>query len=113
MVPRHLDRFAAMGTRLGTAVHGLLTFYERYDVEKYGMEGGPLHDPCVIAYLLRPGLFGGRNVNVEIETQSELTMGMTVVDWWGMTDRPRNARWMRTIDSDGFFDLLVERLGRL
>lgn len=113
MLPRHLERFAAMGTRLGTAVHGLLTFYERYDVEKYGMEGGPLHDPCVIAYLLRPGLFGGRNVNVEIEVQSELTMGMTVVDWWGMTDRPRNARWMRTIDSDGFFDLLVERLGRL
>ncbi len=113
MLPRHLERFAAMGTRLGTAVHGLLTFYERYDVEKYGMEGGPLHDPCVIAYLLRPGLFGGRNVNVEIEVQSELTMGMTVVDWWGMTDRPRNARWMRTIDSDGFFDLLVEHLGRL
>lgn len=113
MVPHHLDRFAAMGTRLGTAVHGLLTFYERYDVEKYGMEGGPLHDPCVVAYLLQPGLFGGRNVNVEIETESELTMGMTVVDWWGMTDRPRNARWMRTIDADGFFDLLVERLGRL
>jgi purine nucleosidase len=113
MLPRHLDRFAAMGTALGTAVHGLLTFYERYDVEKYGMEGGPLHDPCVIAYLLRPELFGGRNVNVEIEVQSELTMGMTVVDWWGMTDRARNARWMRTIDSDGFFDLLVERLARL
>jgi purine nucleosidase len=113
MLPRHLDRFLAIGTRLGTAVHGLLTFYERYDVEKYGMEGGPLHDPCVIAYLLQPDLFGGRNVNVEVEVTSELTMGMTVVDWWGMTDRVRNARWMRTIDSDGFFDLLVQRLARL
>jgi purine nucleosidase len=113
MLPRHLDRFAAMGTRVGTAVHGLLTFYERYDVEKYGMEGGPLHDPCVIAYLLSPGLFGGRQVNVEVEVTSELTMGMTVVDWWGMTDRVRNARWMRTIDSNGFFDLLVDRIARL
>jgi purine nucleosidase len=113
MLKRHLDRFAAMGTPLGTAVHGLLTFYERYDVEKYGMEGGPLHDPCVIAYLLRPGLFRGRLINVEVETQSELTLGMTVADWWGMTRRPRNAQWMRGIDSDGFFDLLVERLARL
>ena len=113
MLPRHLDRLARMGTPLGTAVYGLLTFYERYDVEKYGMEGGPLHDPCVIAYLLRPELFGGRQVNVEVEVQSELTMGMTVADWWGMTDRPRNAHWIRRIDSDGFFDLLVERLARL
>ena len=113
MLPRHLDRFGRMGTPLGNAVYGLLTFYERYDVEKYGMEGGPLHDPCVIAYLLRPELFGGRQVNVEVEVQSELTMGMTVADWWGMTDRPRNAHWIRRIDSDGFFDLLVERLARL
>ena len=113
MLPRHLDRFGRMGTPLGNAVYCLLTFYERYDVEKYGMEGGPLHDPCVIAYLLRPELFGGRQVNVEVEVQSELTMGMTVADWWGMTDRPRNAHWIRRIDSDGFFDLLVERLARL
>jgi len=113
MLPRHLDRFGRMGTPLGNAVYGLLTFYERYDVEKYGMEGGPLHDPCVIAYLLRPELFGGRQINVEVEVQSELTMGMTVADWWGMTDRPRNAHWIRRIDSDGFFDLLVERLARL
>ena len=113
MLPRHLDRFSAMGTRVGTAVHGLLTFYERYDVEKYGMEGGPLHDPCVIAYLLRPSLFAGRLINVTVEVESELTMGMTVADWWGMTERPRNARWMRRIDADGFFDLLVERISRL
>jgi purine nucleosidase len=113
MLPRHLDRFKEMGTRLGLAVHGLLTFYERYDVEKYGMEGGPLHDPCVIAYLLQPELFQGRQINVAVEIQSELTMGMTVADWWGMTDRPRNAHWIRRIDADGFFDLLVERLARL
>lgn len=113
ILPRHLARFSQMGTPLGTAVHGLLAFYERYDVEKYGMEGGPLHDPCVIAYLLRPDLFGGRQINVAVEVQSELTVGMTVADWWGMTDRPRNANWIRRIDAEGFFDLLVERLARL
>lgn len=113
ILPRHLERFAAMGTRVGSAVHGLLAFYERYDVEKYGMEGGPLHDPCVIAYLLRPELFGGRQVSVRVEVGSPLTRGMTVVDWWGMTAEPRNAMWMREVDADGFFDLLVDRLTRL
>jgi purine nucleosidase len=113
MLPHHLERFAAMGTATGRAVHGMLEFYERYDVDKYGMEGGPLHDPNVIAYLLQPDLYRGRHVSVSVETGSELTMGMTVVDWWDMTPDPPNATWMREVDADGFYDLLVQRLSRL
>ena len=105
--------FRAMGTRVGTATAELLDFFDRYDEEKYGTDGGPLHDPCVIAYLLRPELFRGRHCNVEIEIASELTMGATVVDWWGITDRPKNAQVMRDIDADGFFALLTERLALL
>ena len=65
------------------------------------------------AYLLQPDLFGGRHINVEIETRSELTMGMTVADWWGVSGRPANALFMRKVDADGFFALLCERLARL
>jgi purine nucleosidase len=113
IAPRHMERFAAIDSPAGRAVHGMLEFYERYDVDKYGMEGGPLHDPCVIAHLLVPGMFRGREVAVAVETTSELTMGMTVVDWWNLTPNPSNATWMREVDADGFFDLLVERIGRL
>jgi purine nucleosidase len=105
--------FRALGTRVGIATAEMLEFFERFDEEKYGSDGGPLHDPCVIAYLLRPDLFRGRRCNVAVETSSEITMGMTVVDWWGVTDRPKNAMVMREIDADGFFGLLTERLGRL
>jgi len=108
-----LDSFGALGTPVGDAVHGMLDFYERFDLEKYGTEGGPLHDPTVIAYLLQPELFSGRRCNVAVETQSELTMGMTVVDWWHVTDLPTNCMVMRDIDDAGFFELLLERLGRL
>jgi purine nucleosidase len=106
-------RLRGLGTAVGTATAQMLEFYERYDEEKHGSDGGPLHDPCVIAYLLRPELFGGRTCNVAVETCSELTMGMTVIDWWGITDRPKNAMVMRDVDADGFFDLLIERLARL
>jgi len=102
-----------LGTRVGQAVADMLEFYERFDEEKYGTDGGPLHDPCVIAYLLKPDLFKGRVCNVMVETASELTMGMTVIDWWGVTKRPKNATVMRDIDHDGFFALLTERLARL
>ena len=67
----------------------------------------------VIAYLLRPDLFEGKKANVDIEIHSELTMGMTVVDWWGVKDRPANVNVLRNIDADGFFQLILERLARL
>lgn len=103
---------AALGSRPATVIVEWLQFFERFDEEKYGSDGGPLHDPTVIAYLLKPELFTGRHCNVEIETDSELTMGMTVVDWWRVSDRAPNAFFMRQVDAEGFFELLIERLGR-
>jgi len=108
-----VEKIKAIGSPAAVAMAEMLEFFERFDIEKYGSDGGPLHDPTVIAYLLRPDLFKGRDCNVEIETQSELTMGMTVVDWWRVTGRNPNARVMREVDADGFFDLLTERLARL
>jgi inosine-uridine nucleoside N-ribohydrolase len=109
----HVKAFEALGTHVGRVVASWTHFFERFDKEKYGSLGAPLHDPTVIAYLLRPGLFSGRHINVEIETTSELTRGMTVADWWGVTDRTPNATFMGSIDADGFFALLTERLARL
>jgi purine nucleosidase len=108
-----VSRMAAIGTAPAKAMVEMLEFFERFDIEKYGSDGGPLHDPTVVAYLLKPELFRGRDCNVEIETTSELTAGMTVVDWWHVTDRKRNAKVMRFVDADGFFDLLIERFGRI
>ncbi len=113
VTPPRNEAFRALGTDVGVAVAQMTDFFERYDKEKYGSEGAPLHDPCVTAFLIRPELFSGRHVNVEIETQSELTRGMTVADWWGVTDRPPNATFMMELDADGLFDLLTERLARL
>ena len=107
------DRFRALGTSVGIAVAEMTDFFERFDREKYGSDGAPLHDPTVIAYLINPKLFKGRYVNVEVETKSDLTLGMTVADWWRVTKRPANATFMNDIDADGFFTLLTERLGRL
>jgi len=108
-----VSRLSVLGTRPAKVMVEWLQFFERFDEEKYGSDGGPLHDPTVIAYLLMPELFSGRHCNVEIETQSELTLGMTVVDWWRVSNRAPNARVMRHVDADGFFDLLIDRFARL
>ncbi|WP_424990178.1 nucleoside hydrolase [Fluviibacterium sp. S390] len=108
-----VEAFRNMGTPVGRAVAEWTDFFERFDMEKYDSPGAPLHDPCVIAWLIRPELFSGRFINVEIETQSALTRGMTVADWWGVTDRAPNALFIGDVDADGFFKLLIDRIARL
>lgn len=108
-----MDAIAAIGTPVAKATYEMLDYYRQYDEKKYGTDGGPLHDPCVIAWLIRPELFQGQHVNVAVETGSALTIGQTVVDYFDKTGRPRNALYMRKADADGFFALLTERLMRL
>ena len=108
-----VQAFRDLGTEVGRMVAAWTDFFERFDKEKYGSAGAPLHDPCVIAWLLKPDLFTGREINVEIEVDSPLTRGMTVADWWRVTDRPANALFIGDVDADGFFSLLTKRLARL
>ena len=93
--PAAWTRSARWTTKRGRAVAAMLSFYSRHDVGKYGGPGAPLHDPCTVAYLLRPDLFQGKAVNVEIEIGSGLTMGASVVDFLG---RQRPAR-QRDLDA--------------
>ena len=105
-----LEQIRAIDSPVGAAIVGMMEFFNRFDSEKYGSDGAPLHDPCTIAYLLKPELFEGRMCNVEIETGSPLTRGHTAVDFWGVSDRARNANWLFKVNADGFFALLIERL---
>ncbi|MDD9916778.1 MAG: nucleoside hydrolase, partial [Rhodospirillaceae bacterium] len=111
--PARLDAITWIGSPVSEAVTGMLTFYDRNDPDRYGERGGPLHDPCVIAWLLQPDLFRGKQVHLSVETGSPLTIGQTVADWWGVTGKEPNATVMDRTDSDGFYTLVVDRLSRL
>lgn len=103
---------AALDNPAALATAGMLGFFNRHDMKKYKSLGAPLHDPCTIAWLLQPELFSLKPCNISVETRSELTMGHTAVDFWGVTDRPVNAEWAYEVDADGFFSLLIDRLSR-
>ena len=107
---KRIEQIRALNSPVGTAVVGMMEFFNRFDSEKYGSDGAPLHDPCTIAYLLKPELFEGKMCNVEIETGSPLTRGHTAVDFWGVSGRVQNANWLYKVNADGFFALLIERL---
>jgi purine nucleosidase len=111
--PERIARIEALGNRAGRATAAMLRFSETFDRGKYGWPGAPLHDPNVIAWLIDPTIYEGRLINVTVETASELTRGMTVADYWRVTDRPANATFIRSADASRFYDLLAERLARL
>ena len=105
-----IEAFRKIDNKAGVATAEMLDFFERFDVEKYGSEGGPLHDPNVIANLLIPEFYKGRKVNVEVEINSDLTRGMTVVDWWNVKKRKKNVYYINSIKDDEFFTFLTDRI---
>ncbi len=107
-----IDRIKDIDNAPARATVGMIDFFNRHDMAKYNFEGAPLHDPCTVAYLLSPEIFEGKICNVSIETESELTMGHTAVDFWHVTDRPRNSNWIYAVDADAFYELLTSRLAR-
>jgi purine nucleosidase len=107
-----VGRIRELGNKAAIATANMLDFFNRHDTEKYDSLGSPLHDPCTVAFILQPDLFQGRACNVSVETESPLTMGHTAVDFWHVTDRPRNVNWIHSVDADGYYELLTSRLSR-
>ncbi|WOQ12123.1 pyrimidine-specific ribonucleoside hydrolase RihA [Aeromonas media] len=106
-----IARVRAIPNPVAQCVADLLDFFMIYHRDpKWGFAGAPLHDPCTIAWLLAPALFHGQDCWVGIETQGRHTVGMTVVDRYGLTGKPVNARVLLGLDRVGFIDLLVGRL---
>jgi inosine-uridine nucleoside N-ribohydrolase len=106
------ERLRATGP-IGVFVAELNVFFSRYHAQTYGWNGAPIHDAVAVAHLIRPGLVRTKHRNVEIELESELCRGRTVVDVWNRTDRAPNAHVGVDIDAPAFFDLLVERIAKL
>ncbi|RDL46335.1 Pyrimidine-specific ribonucleoside hydrolase RihA [Ensifer sp. M14] len=111
--PERLGAMRALGNRCGVATAEMLEFSETFDLKKYGWDGAPLHGPCVPAFMLAPEMFSGRQINVSVELNGALTSGMTVADWWQITDRPKNVFYVTDGDPVAYYDLLLKSLENL
>ena len=108
-----LKQLAAVNNRASKQVVDILNAYIKHDMDLYGMPGGPVHDASVIAYLLKPELFSGRQIHMTVDSREGPTFGQTVADWYGVLKQPANVLWIGDGDAQGLFDLLSERLARL
>jgi purine nucleosidase len=101
-----------MGNPVASAVAAMAQGVHEYDTQYFETQGGALHDPCVIAYLLNPSLFKGKDVHVEIDTSYGIGRGRSIVDWWRKRDLAPNAHVFNEFNPAGFFDLLTDLLSR-
>jgi inosine-uridine nucleoside N-ribohydrolase len=112
LTPAWAERFREAG-RVGTFVAELVEFFKLYHQRTYGWDGAPIHDAVALAHSFRPGIVRTEHLNVEVELESELNRGRTVVDRWRRTDRAPNAHVGVEIDGDAFLSLLLDRIATL
>jgi len=105
-----IEAIRAAGTRAARTVAGILSAFP--PSVKFEGTGFPVHDPCAVAWLIRPDLMSGKACHVAIDTTQGPSRGRTVIDWWGAKQTP-NAMVLNRLDADGLFALLAERLARL
>ena len=108
--PAHVGRLAG---RVGRMVAELLEFYGHFHKQVYNFDGSPIHDAVAVAHVIREDLVKTEHLNTEIDVESELCRGRTVVDVWRRSGRDPNSHVGVDIDADGFLELLVARLNSL
>ncbi|HEX7039367.1 MAG TPA: nucleoside hydrolase [Trueperaceae bacterium] len=107
------ERVRALSTTLARFAADLLDYFSQAYASVYRVPAeGPLHDPCAVLAVTDPRLFTASRRRVEVETTSELTRGMTVVDRrTGRLVGEPNATVLETIDAEAAFELILEALG--
>jgi inosine-uridine nucleoside N-ribohydrolase len=108
-----VERFRALGTPVGEAVIGWLSFFADTYRQVYGFGGPPVHDPCALALVIDPTLVRCDELFVAIETEGRWTRGATVVDVHGRFGRAPNARVAMELDVPRFWDLVIDAVAAL
>ncbi|RQD70284.1 MAG: pyrimidine-specific ribonucleoside hydrolase RihA [Tindallia sp. MSAO_Bac2] len=102
-----IESIRSQGGKVSVMVAELLDFFAKFH-KQLGFEGSPLHDPCAVAWLIKPELFTSRHLHVDIETRGEFTSGATVVDYRGVTGKHPNTDVVYDVDRKAFIQLLMD-----
>lgn len=109
--PDDLEKIRKINNRVAQAITGQMEFYGKwYGQEEFRLAGTPVHDPCTIAYLLKPEIFEVQLAYLDVETQGQLTAGETVVDFAGLMNQKSNAKILMGLDRQMFVDLIISLL---
>ncbi len=107
-LPSVMERMDKIGTRAGKLFVDLLTFFNKSQKEVFGWEGGPLHDPVTIAYLIDPTVLTMKDMYTQIDIRSEQSYGRTNCDYFGYLQQPANSKVAVDIDVARYWDVIEQ-----
>lgn len=108
VLPEIVERMGKISNRASQLFVDLMQFFNKTQKEVFGWDGGPLHDPLTIAYLIDPSVVKTRLMNVQIDIKSEQSYGRTNCDIFGMSDGPKNSSVCLEVDIEKYWDIVEE-----
>ena len=112
MTQEHAEQLSRRG-RAGRLAADLYGFYLQYHRRHYGWPGAPVHDAVAVGHIIDPTLLQTKDCGVVVDTGPELSRGRTYVDRWGVASWDPNCHVAVGIDTERFFELLIERIAAL
>ncbi len=100
--PEIVARMAKLDTPASRLFVDLMGHFCRTQKAVFGWEGGPLHDPVTIAYLIDPTLLTLRPMNVRIDLRSTDSYGRTNCDAYDYLHQTATADVDTDIDAERF-----------
>lgn len=110
VLPEIMDRVRAINNKASKFFIDLMEFFNKAQKEVFGWEGGPLHDPLTLIYLIDPSVVETITTNVTIDTSSSESYGRTNCDIFQILDRPSNAKVAVQVDVDKYWDIICEEI---
>ena len=107
-----LAALRALGNEQGRQVAAVLEYGVEFDTTRFDLPGRAIHDVCVPIFITHRDLFKGGMGRVDVEINSDLTMGRTVVGWYTAHKENSNAFVVTEIDNAAIFNIILERLAR-
>lgn len=110
--PEIVKRMSRQNNKASKLFTDLMTFFNRTQKEVYGWEGGPLHDPVTIAYLIDPSVLTLKEMFTQIDIRSEQSYGRTNCDFFHYLKREPNSRVAVDINVEKFWNIVEQEIAR-
>ncbi len=108
-----VERLLRVGGPIPQFIADATRFYIEFHLEYFGWAGCSINDPAALVLVFQPDLARLQAIYVDVEINSETTMGKTIGDFLGVTKRPPNVQLVTAFDSERFVALFLDRMETL
>lgn len=108
-----VDRLLQLDSRLTRFIANATRFYMEFHDQHQGIEGCVINDPLALALSLAPELCDYKELYVDVDISSGVSMGKTFADFYSLEGKPANMKVALSVRPRVFMELFLERMERL